>query len=462
MRKIIQAITFLAIGSVLGTAFFNCSGNFTTFSGASTTAAIGSNTVVTTPTAVPTAAPTPYPLAISSSQSNVLPFVVSSTCGTVQNNMPCVTITVCVPGTTTCQTIPNILLDTGSFGLRIYNQVAATGDFTTITPLTITLPMIADPANSANVYTQCETFGGFSTWGPMVTADVTMGGETASRVPMQLVNSTFATIPSAAGCQAPSETASPGPTDIGVNGVLGVGPLPNDCGIYCDPSVSNAASNGIYFSCPSSGSGTCTGVAVPVSSQVTNPVGLLAVDNNGVILQLPTIADAGAPEADGYLVFGIGTQSNNTPANTSLLTILPATDNGGNDYQRDFTTVYNGVSLPTSIIDSGSPYLFFNGPSSLVLCTDTYLNGSGFYCPTSELSLTATVTDGSGVTHSIPFTVASAVNIESPVNYAFQNIAAQGDSTSFDWGLPFFFGRTIYFGLQSHTSVVGAGPLYAY
>src|SRR5271157_3560515 len=37
-------------------------------------------------------------------------------------NEPCVSVTICTPGTTTCQTINDILLDTGDQGLRIFKQ----------------------------------------------------------------------------------------------------------------------------------------------------------------------------------------------------------------------------------------------------------------------------------------------------------------------------------------------------
>jgi hypothetical protein len=38
-------------------------------------------------------------------------------------NEPCTSVTICTPGTRNCQTINNILLDTGSYGLRIFNSV---------------------------------------------------------------------------------------------------------------------------------------------------------------------------------------------------------------------------------------------------------------------------------------------------------------------------------------------------
>src|SRR5512140_3842602 len=35
---------------------------------------------------------------------------------------PCVQVKVCAPGTSQCQTIDDILLDTGSYGLRVFRQ----------------------------------------------------------------------------------------------------------------------------------------------------------------------------------------------------------------------------------------------------------------------------------------------------------------------------------------------------
>jgi hypothetical protein len=37
-----------------------------------------------------------------------------------------------------------------------------------------------------------------------------------------------------------------------------------------------------------------------------------------------------------------------------------------------------------------------------------------------------------------------------------------GDSSSFDWGLPFFYGRRVYIGLEGQSSSLGAGPYYAF
>ena len=50
---------------------------------------------------------------------------------------------------------------------------------------------------------------------------------------------------------------------------------------------------------------------MPLAQQVVNPVTKFAVNNNGVIVQLPPVTTSAA-SATGTLVFGIGTQSNNT------------------------------------------------------------------------------------------------------------------------------------------------------
>src|SRR5512140_1262077 len=55
---------------------------------------------------------------------NVVPISVTGTgCGAnAYLNEPCVSVTICVPGTSQCQTVPNVLLDTGSTGLRVFKK----------------------------------------------------------------------------------------------------------------------------------------------------------------------------------------------------------------------------------------------------------------------------------------------------------------------------------------------------
>ena len=101
-------------------------------------------------------------------------------------NKACVSVTVCTPGTATCQTINDIVLDTGSFGLRIFKQA-----------LNVPLAQVSSGSGSL---AECIQFAdGSSDWGPVQTASVILGNEPAVQVPIQVIDSTFGTVPSQCG-----------------------------------------------------------------------------------------------------------------------------------------------------------------------------------------------------------------------------------------------------------------------
>jgi hypothetical protein len=337
-----------------------------------------------------------------------------------------VSVKVCVPGTTTCQTIDGLLLDTGSFGLRVFKQA-----------LTLTLPPITAPLGGS--LAECVQYADLSAdWGPVVSADVVLGNEPAVRVPIQIIDATYGTVPS--GCPSP-ETA---PTSF--NGILGVGVFVEDCGASCP------ASAGEYFSVSGS---TATADTVDASLQVQNPVGLLPLDNNGIIVVLPGVPSGGAPSVEGSLVLGIGTRSNNAATSASALSL----DNGG-----DFTTKLNGTTMTGSFADTGSNGLFFNPPSPIATCTSA--NATGWYCPAQPVSFTASLSPSPGRpgnTLSASFQVGNVETLTASGNGVFANLAGTGIANAgFDWGLPFFLGRTVYLGIAGRTTIFGAGPTLAY
>src|SRR5947208_3031897 len=89
------------------------------------------------------------------------------------------------------------------------------------------------------------------------------------------------------------------------NGMLGIGFFIQDCGNAC--AVSGAGNPGVYYACPTS---ACQIIAQPGAKQVQNPVAAFSTDNNGTLLQLPSVSGS-TSSANGSLIFGIGTQSNN-------------------------------------------------------------------------------------------------------------------------------------------------------
>jgi hypothetical protein len=348
------------------------------------------------------------------------------------------TVTVCVPGSTTnCQTIDHIQVDTMSYGLRILAPV-----------LTISLPVQAAPTGGS--LAECTAFADGYSWGPVALADMQISGESASSVPVQVIGaSNFTNVPADCSGVGPAEDTV---AQFGANGIIGVGVFAQDCGSGC-----LATDNGTYYACASA-SAQCQPTAVAsLNNEVTNPVTYFAADNNGVIIQLPSVASAGAATLSGYMIFGIDTQTNNKSGSQSILTVASSGSNAG-----DFTTVFNGQNLTMSFLDTGSNALFFND-ANITACTDSGF--TDFYCPTSTQALTATLQGENGVSASESFSVGDAETIAQD-DAAFGLLAGTfpgpDASTTFDWGLPFYYGRTVYTAIQGAVTAVGTGPYVAF
>jgi Protein of unknown function (DUF3443) len=341
-------------------------------------------------------------------------------------------VTLCVPGSTTsCQTISGILVDTGSSGLRVLSSA-----------LTISLPQ--QTANSSPIV-ECLPFVDGITWGPVVTTDLTIAGEQAKSLPIQVIgSSSFSTIPAACTSFGPAEDDL---SSLGANGILGVGNFAQDCGDAC--TVSGAQNPGLYYSCPSSG---CQVTTESLADQVPNPVILFAKDNNGVIVELPAVTGA-ETSVSGSLIFGIGTQSNNALGSATVYTIDPSTGN--------FTTAFNNVSYENSaFLDTGSNALYFLDASTtgLPICTDANF----WYCPTTTQNFSATNSGTNGASGSINFSVGNADSLTANFSTGVANGLAGPNPGTFDWGLPFFFGRNVYTAVEGQNTPAGVGPYWAY
>lgn len=340
-------------------------------------------------------------------------------------------VTVCAPGSSTnCQTISDVLVDTGSPGLRILSSA-------------LTVPLTQQVDSNSNPIAECGVFEDGFTWGPVQAADVKIAGEEASSLPIQVIGSaSFPTIPAACANQGDAEDTLAG---LGANGLLGIGQTVQDCGTACVNS-----GQGIYYSCPSSG---CVDTTEALLKQVQNPVASFATDNNGVILELPSVA-VSSPQAtlSGSLIFGIGTQSNNSLGSATVF---------GTDAYGDMSTTYQSVPY-TSFFDSGSNGIYFldSGTSGIATCTDPDF----WYCPSSTQTISvqnSAYAGTNGASAATSFSVGNADTLISSGGAALNGIAGPFPG-SFDFGLPFFFGRNVYVAIEGRSTPGGTGPYTAY
>jgi len=344
-----------------------------------------------------------------------------------------VSVTVCVPGSASCQTIDHVQVDTGSYGLRILAPV-----------LTLTLPV--ETLANGNSLTECTQFVDGYSWGPIALADITMAGETAKSVPVQVIgDSRFTTVP--AGCSSTGGTQEDTVASFGANGILGVGPFELDCGDCA------TATHGLYYACAGT---TCTETMVPNAMQMPNPVTHFAADNNGVIIVLPASPAGGTTTLSGSLIFGIDTQSDNQSGTQTVLTV---------DGNAHLTMTYNGQALTSSFIDSGSNGIYFTD-SSIATCTTTGL--TTFYCPASTLTLGLSIQGQNGVmANNLTFMVANTETmLSNPANATFnvfpELAGTNPTAASFDYGLAFFYGKRVSVAVENDKTSVGTGPYVAF
>src|SRR5512146_779799 len=334
---------------------------------------------------------------------------------------PFITLTVCAPGSTTnCQQIDHVEVDTGSFGLRIISSVLAAS-------LASALQQEVDAGGVPVV--ECTQFADGFSWGPVKVADVQIAGEGASNVPIQVMGdpSFESAIPSAcSGVGTEEDTVA----SFGANAILGVGPFANDCGSYCAAN----ADSGWYYTCPANGSSTsCSGAIVAQKDQVTDPVTLFQTDNNGVLVELPAVSE-GAASATGSLIFGIGTESNNSQSAQTVLTA----DSSYGDVTTEYTTQSGQPQfLPYSYFDTGSNAYYFADDAipSGTACKSypgyNSTNPDSWFCPGSALDLTATNTGQNGTQSAVSFSVGNAYTLfNSSRGTVFDDLGASSGAQS--------------------------------
>lgn len=364
--------------------------------------------------------------------TNVIPLSVG--CG--YENQPCVTVKICVPGSTTnCVTISNLLLDTGSSGLRVFKS--ALGGFES--------NLTNYSTSQGGAMAECVQYGDLTThWGPLLNADIMLGQSVATNMTFQLIDPAYTGAPP---CSSVCTKTNADTQMTGYNGILGVSPTEFDCGNSCQLAASAS-----YFSCPSNTSCSAIGAQTSGSTnlQIRNPVFKTATDNNGVILQFPSInSSSGVPTLNGNLVLGIGTRTNNTPPQNVLS--LNANNLGY------FYTNLNNIVID-AYIDSGSEALFLP-TNTLPTCSIT----NSFLCPSTLTQFSAQLISHDNLTQvGATFTIANTNSLSSS-NNVFDNLGADiGNTTTIMWGFPFFIGNTVYVGYGGKSTPLGTGPFWAF
>src|SRR5208283_903874 len=380
------------------------------------------------------------------------------------------------PPAPTCQTINNILVDTGSVGLRLLDNG--------VSPL----PVVTDGSN--HPLQECVQFADFTyVWGPVVSGTVQMAGESAAQVPLgfetadtgipiQIIATqndlsigslwggaiSLSAVPSDCLSSPPSgglPTAANTLETLGANGILGVGVFLQDCGLACASTPPPKQ----YYYCPS---GLCSVASVPQDLQLWNPVAAFAYDNNGLLLSLPQLPPAnGSAGITGSLIFGIGTQANNALGEASILPVdaygnFPEVTLNYTPINAAYPTVYLNYLSPQngSYIDSGTPSIYFSDAQSLGPTVPNCQDYPGLYCPMDLTYFTANVY-GTDKTHTqFGWNILSAdtllnsencMNGNEPIPCSVFNDLGGGsgiDSSPdyVDFGVPFFLGKNVFVG----------------
>ena len=347
------------------------------------------------------------------------------------------TVTVCTPATTTCQTIGHVLVDTGSVGFRVL--ASAMGS--------VGLP--GQTASDGNPMAECYIAPTGYAWGPVSLAQLQVSGEIAKSIPVQVI--TLANFPAApASCTAQTTgSALSTVSALKANGILGIGLWVQDCGSTC---AAGGGPQSTYYSCPMSG---CAPIAVATSQQVTNPVALFPNDNNGSEIAFPPLANGTTPTSQGSLTFGIGTQPNNGLNGATVYTV-----NTSGPFRGTFASTYNSTVYPGAVSSGANAnYFLTSAITGLPACP-----ASGFYCPSSGQTVSVINAGTNGSSAGVSLAVGNGDALVSSGSFAFSSLAGPGGNrtSGFIFGMPFFYGRTVFTALNGASTPGGTGPYFAY
>lgn len=321
-------------------------------------------------------------------------------------NQPFVSLEICKPDLTGCVTLPKVLVDTGSFGLRIFES-ALNG----VTPTPI--------SHQGGELRQCAGFGSGYALGRVVKVGLKMAGASARDLPIQVIETSASAAPN--DCASTGSAQFTAKEQVGGNAILGIGPLATDsgAGLRVRYYVRNGNQNTLVSQ-------------VPSDLAVANPIGRLDQHANGAVLDFPAAEANGNATLSGSLILGLNTAANNATTGVNFLRV--------NDSARLWATV-GGTRYP-GLIDSGSNYYHF--PYRILApCANTI-----FFCPPVAQRVPITLQD-TGQTMSLAreFTIDDYNRYGA--NAAQPGLAGyESGATEMILGLPFFYGRKIYVSIQ--------------
>lgn len=347
-------------------------------------------------------------------------------------NRMTVSVNVCVPNTSQCVTIDNVMIDTGSTGLRL-QEAALIAAHAPLLPVKYYTP--------GKALAECLRFASGNAWGLERTADVTIGNAHASSLPIQVISTGSALQPSTCPSVTGAATA---------NGTLGIGVLNTDCWSTCKypVDIGHGVLHWQFYSC---GAKLCDPIseAVSTANQLPNPVTQLDGGKyNGIVIDLPSIPGGQADQVSGTLTFGANLDSDSRMIDPDIVPLNADTT---------LTTTYNGTVWDgKTIFDSGTP--------ALQIPTDEFATcspSSTRFCVDPAVSRTATISGTDGVPHTVNFMVGMY-----PTSGVSSVAASYGNKTNpgVTWGAPFFFGRRVAVVLsgQAMPGTSLTGPLYAW
>ncbi|HUN59623.1 MAG TPA: DUF3443 family protein, partial [Candidatus Binataceae bacterium] len=253
-------------------------------------------------------------------------------------------------------------------------------------------------------------------------------------------------------------------------GILGVGPIEYDNG------------ENQYYSCSGN---TCSAYLLPAQNPplIANPVTAIhnaafdqtSTDYNGISLAMNSVPEGGQAADYGNLTFGIGTETNNNPSST----VQVFSGNINDNFAAAILTKFGGTTID-GYIDSGTNGYAFNSPLNgpITECPSNSPPNGPWYCPASATSESATIEGGNGTpqSQSIGFTIGNAQQLIQNGVYAQPELGGPfGSPPLFDWGLPFFYGKTVYVGIEGLSALTNTscgscttapcsceGPFFAY